>query len=167
LGSAYKDAPALGWLTITFLIFVIFIGRAIKQPLSFYLERRSSDIARAIEEGRKAKLLGQEQLALYDQKLKSLTAEIEKMKALFRDQAIREKEEKLRLAKEMESRIIRNTDDTIRANFARAKIRLADEVIALAIAKAQKSLADNNQEQMDQLLRKQLFSDLKHAHEVN
>ncbi len=168
LGSEYKDAPALGWLTITFVIFVFFIGRAIKKPLSLYLETRSRDIKRAIEEGQKAKLASAEQLAMYDQKLKSLSHEIDKMKALFAEQAAAEKSEKLRLAKEMESRIIRNTDDTIRNNIIRTKNKLAEEVIALAVASAQKSLLENQPAQMDQHLRNQLMRDLStHAPEAH
>lgn len=168
LGSEYKDAPALGWLTITFLIFVFAIGRAIQKPLSLYLETRSKDIKHAIEEGQKAKKHGQEQLALYDQKLKSLSQEINKMKAVFEEHAEAEKKEKMRLAKEMETRIVRDTEDTIRANYARTKNKLAEEVISLAVQAAQKHLLENQREEMDQHLKKQLIADLtSHARDVN
>lgn len=168
LGSDYKDAPALGWLTITFLIFIFAIGRAIQKPLSLYLETRSKDIKRAIEEGQKAKQHGQEQLALYDQKLKSLSQEIDKMKAVFEEHAQAEKKEKMRLAKEAENRIIRDTEDTIRANYTRTKNKLAEEVIALAVQTAQKNLLENKREEIDRHLKKQLIADLStHAQDVN
>lgn len=160
LGSEYKDAPALGWLSITFAIFLIVLGRTIKKPLALYLETRSNDIARAIEEGKKAKLLAEEQLATYDQKLKSLSQEIEKMKALFMEQAALEKNEKQRLAKETEARIIKNTDDTIRANWTRMKHHLAEEMVGLAISSAKKQVLANQRETMNSHLKRQLIADL-------
>ncbi len=160
LGSEYKDAPALGWLSLTFLIFVVFLGRTIKKPLALYLETRSKDIAQAIEEGQRAKLAAEAQLANYDQKLKSLGQEIEKLKALFMEQALLERQEKQRLAKEMEARIVKNTEDTIRANWARSKHHLAEEMIGLALSSAKKHVVENQREAMNQHLKKQLIAQL-------
>lgn len=160
LGSEYKDAPALGWLSITFLVFVYCIIKAVKKPLSLYLETRSKDIKRAIEEGQKAKAQAQEQLANYEQKLASLSKEIERMKQQFLEQAEAEKKEKMRLAHEIEQRIVRDTEDTIRANYTRAKNRLAQEMIELALQHAQKHIVEHQREDMDQLLKKQMITDL-------
>lgn len=161
LGSEYKDAPALGWLTITFLIFVYALIRAIKKPLSLYLETRSKDIQRAIEEGAKAKLESEQKLKLYEEKLKSLGNEIIKIKTAFMEQAEAEKKEKERLSKELEDRILRDTDDTIKANFERTKNRLAQEVIAQALKSAELTLLGQDRDHMDASLSNNLIADLK------
>ncbi|MCA9507384.1 MAG: ATP synthase F0 subunit B [Myxococcales bacterium] len=168
LGSEYKDAPALGWLTLTFLIFIYAMGRIIQKPLSLYLETRSKDIKRAIEEGQRAKAQSQKQLEEYEHKLKSLSQQIDEMKEHFREQAEAEKKEKIRLAKEVESRIMQDTEDTIRANYVRSKHKLAQEVMELAILGAQKKLSQTQQDEIDQHLKKQLLNDLStHAREIN
>lgn len=140
LGSEYKDAPALGWLTITFLIFVYLIVRQIKPSLSLYLESRSQDIRDQIEEGRLAKIEAEKKLKLYDEKLRGLSDEIAKMKEAFERQALAQKQEREQQTKEVEARLLRDADETIRANFDRSKNRLATEVIEKAIVLAEKKL---------------------------
>ena len=53
LGGEYSEAPAMGWLLITFVIFVYVMARVIKKPLASYLETRSKDIQKAVEEAAK------------------------------------------------------------------------------------------------------------------
>lgn len=161
LGAAYKDAPALGWLTITFVLFVYGVSRAIKKPLSSYLATRSKDIKQQIEEGRLAKIESEKKLLLYDEKLQSLGQEIEKMKASFIEQAHAEKRERERLAKEMEGRILRDTDDTIRANIERSKNRLAEEVINRAISLAEITIMEKKRDQVDEVLKMSFVDDLR------
>lgn len=161
LGSAYKDAPAMGFLIITFLIFVYGCIRAIRKPLSLYLETRSKDIRRQIEEGQIAKAKSEEKLKLYDEKLKSLGSEVERLKAAFSEQAQSEKIERDRLAKEVEARILQDADDTIRANYERSKNRLADEVIKQALALAEESIKANRRDQVDEFLKSAFIDDLK------
>lgn len=163
LGSQYKDAPALGWLTVTFLIFIWILVRSVKKPLSLYLETRSNDIRKAIEEGKEARLRGEEKLRLYEAKLQSLDQEIAKLKNSFMEQAAAEKAEKERWAKEASERILRDTKDTIKANFERSKNRLAQEVIRKALTDAQKTIMENERAPMDEYLKERLVSDLKSA----
>jgi F0F1-type ATP synthase membrane subunit b/b' len=161
LGSEYKDSPALGWLSITFVIFVYFVSRAVKKPLSLYLETRSKDIRRQIEEGRQAKIESEQKLKLYDEKLRSLGDEVDKMKRAFAEQAELEKIERARLAKETQARILRDADDTIRANIERAKNRLAKDAINDAIRMAEKAIAEKQRDEVDQFLQKGFVDDLR------
>ncbi len=160
LGAAYKDSPALGWLTMTFVIFVYGVCRVIKTPLSLYLETRSKDIRRQIEEGRLAKIESEKKLKLYDEKLRSLGQEIEKMKENFTEQAHAEKLERERQAREMEVRIIRDTEDTIRANIERTKNRLAEEAIVQALHLAERTIAQQQRDQVHEFLKGNFVTDL-------
>lgn len=161
LGSEYSDAPALGWLTITFVIFVYGIVFIVKKPLSLYLETRSKDIRRQIEEGLKAKIESEEKLRLYDEKLRSLDSEIEKMKAAFAEQAQAESRERERATRELEARILRDAEDTIKANFERSKNRLAEEVVARAALLAKETIVQRKRDQVDGFLKSAFIDDLK------
>lgn len=161
LGLEYKDQPALGWLIITFLIFVYGICRAIKKPLSLYLETRSKDIKRQIEEGAQAKKLSEQKLKMYEEKLKTLDSEVEKMKSVFTEQAQAEKKERQRLAKEAELRILKEAEDSIKASFERSKNRLAEEVIKTAVALAEETITKKKRDQIDGLLQGAFIEDLK------
>ena len=163
LGSAYKDSPALGWLALTFVIFVWGVAHAVRKPLSFYLATRSKDIRDQIEEGRQAKIESERKLKLYDEKLHNLGAEIEKLKHSFNEQAAAEKLERDRQNKETEARILRDAEDTIRANMERAKNRLAEEAITRAMALAEQTISEHKRREVDSVLKDSFLTDLQHS----
>lgn len=160
LGSNYKDTPALGWLFLTFFIFIYFLAKTIKKPLSLYLETRSKDIKNQIEESLKVKKESEEKLRLYEQKLASLNFEIEKMKEDFLKQARDEKKELERISLETREKILKDTEDNIKINMLRLKNRLAKEVIEMAINNAQEKLIKNSFD-IDSHLKESLLSDIK------
>lgn len=163
LGSAYKDAPALGWLLITFMIFVYALARVIKKPLSLYLQMRSKDIRQQIEEGVRAKKESEEKLRSYEAKLQSLDSEIEIMRTHFLEQAEAEKRERERSAKELETRIMREADDTIKANYERQKNRLAEEVVEKALVIAEQVITGSKRKDVDSALKSSFVHDLSHS----
>lgn len=160
LGSAYKDAPALGWLFLTFLIFVYALVRVIKKPLSLYLEVRSKDIEKQILEGKQAKAESEAKLRLYEERLRSLDREIEIMKESFLKQAEAEKHERERQVQDMEKRIIKEAEDTIKADYERQKNRLAEEVIEKAVYLAEKTIELEKRSLVDKALKNALIHDL-------
>jgi F0F1-type ATP synthase membrane subunit b/b' len=165
LGSAWSAAPAMGWLFITFVIFVWVLARAIKKPLALYLETRSNDIRKAIEEGQKAKLESEQKLRTYEEKLKTLDQEIGKMKAAFEEQAAAEAQLKESMTKEASARILKDTQDTINASFERSKNKLAAEVINTAMSKAQSVIVKSHLSEVDSSLKNSLVDDMKsYAH---
>lgn len=161
LGSAYKDAPALGWLTLTFLIFVYLIVRMVRKPMSLYLETRSKDIRRQIEEGQLALKESQDKLRVYEEKLKSLSQEIENLRASFIEQGQAEQKERRRRTEEMRTRILEEARDTIKANFERSKNRLADEVITKAMVMAEETILLKKRDQVDSHLKDLFIDDLR------
>lgn len=161
LGSAYKDAPAIGWLSITFIIFVWGIVVAVRKPLSLYLETRSKDIRRKIEEGQFLKAESEKKLAEYESKLKSLDAQIASLSQAFSETARAEKEEMIRLLGEAEGRIQKEATDMIAAEYARSKNRLSKEVMEVAITKATAKLRSGDLESLNKNLTSDLIADLK------
>lgn len=163
LGSAYSEAPALGWLFITFFIFVFGLIYAIKKPLSLYLETRSKDIRKQIEEGKEAKLESEKKLRLYEEKLNSLDREIDRLKNNFEEQAKAEQLERERLLKELEGRIAHEADDTIKASYERAKNNLAEEVVEKALKIASATIASSRLTEVDGILKRAFIEDLNSA----
>jgi len=161
LGSQYSENPAMGWLLITFVIFVWILATLIKKPLGLYLETRSKDIKHAIEEGQKAKEESEQKLRLYEEKLNSLDHEIAKMKASFLEQAQAERALKEKMTKNTGDRILKDIDDTIKANLERAKNKLAEEVISGALAKAQTAILESHLPEVDNYLKSSLVEDIK------
>ena len=161
LGSKWSEAPAMGWLLFTFVIFVGVIAYVIKKPLALYLETRSHDIRKAVEEGHKAKLESEQKLKMYEEKLKGLDAEIAKMKTAFAEQAQAERILKERITKESGARILKDAEDTIKAEFERSKNRLAEEVITGALAKAQALILESHLPEVDSYLKHSLITDIK------
>jgi len=161
LGGQWSKAPAMGWLLFTFVIFVWIMARVIKKPLGNYLETRSKDIQRALEEGQKAKQEAAQKLKNYEEKLNSLDSEIAKMKATFAEQAKAERVLKEHATKESTARILKDAEDTIKAEFERSKNRLAEEVITGALAKAQASILQSHLPEVDSYLKQSLITDIK------
>lgn len=163
LGSAYKDAPALGWLFLTFLIFVYGLMRVVKKPLGLYLETRSKDIRQQLEEAKLAKEQSEKKLLDYEEKLRLLDHEIDKMKSHFTEQALAEQKERERMRQELEQRIMREADDTIKANYEREKNRLTEEVLEKALAIAEQLIKDNKRDVVDGALRMAFVKDIQAA----
>ena len=150
------------WLAyLDVLIFIYACARTIRKPLSLYLETRSKDIRQKIEEGAIAKTQSEEKLKYYEGKLKSLNQEVELLKATFNEQAHAIRIERARSLKETEVRILKDTDDAIKANYERSKNRLAEEVIKKAMTLAEETIATKNRHQVDQLLQTTFIEDLK------
>lgn len=160
LGPAYKDAPAIGWLTLTFLIFLWLVARAVKKPLALYLETRSKDIQRQIEESRVMKLESEKNLQAMDERLRCLDQEITQLNKQFIEQAEAEKKEIARVLAQMKSRTQKETMDNIEAEAARSKNRLAKEVLTIAMLKAKEKLYKSDLKSLNTNLTRDLLLDL-------
>lgn len=140
IGEQYANTPALGWLTITFLIFVgilVFFGRpAIKR----HLETRADAVEKAIAEARRAKEDAEKRAKDAEAKLAALSGEVEKMKAEFTAQGKLEAERIATAAADMAKKIARDTEDTIGAETERAKEALRVEASKLAMQLAEERI---------------------------
>lgn len=140
IGEQYANTPALGWLTLTFLIFVgtlVWLGRpAIKR----HLELRADAVEKAIAEARRAKEDAEKRAKDAEAKLAALSGEVEKMKAEFTAQGKLEAERIATAAADMAKKIARDTEDTIGAETERAKEALRVEASKLALQLAEERI---------------------------
>lgn len=140
LGEQYKETPALGWLTITFVIFATALILILKKPLNIHLENRSIAVKRAIEEARRAKDDAEARAKAAEAKLAALDSEVRKMKADFEAQGKSEAERLENVGRVTAARIQKDAEDTIAAEVDRAQQVLRAEAGRLALELAEERI---------------------------
>ncbi len=166
LGSHYKDAPAIGWLILTFLIFMGILIKFIKKPLADFLALRSEEIKKHIEESRLEKIKSEEKLKAYELKIAALESEIALMKNNFLDLAKKEKEEMLKKSTLLANKMQTELENSIKASFDRSKNNLALQVMDMAIEKAREQIALKNSE-FDEHFKNNFIDQIKKAKEIS
>jgi F-type H+-transporting ATPase subunit b len=140
LGSAYKENPAIGWMLLTFGVFIFLIRHFVRKPLGEFLQARSAGIKNAIEEGRLAREEAAAKLAQYERRLLELDAEIARLKADFAHQGELEKA-KLKLeAEKVAAQMMKDAEQTLKAEVSRALHELKAEIALKLMDSAKASL---------------------------
>lgn len=140
LGKEYQDAPALGWVTLTWLIFVGLLYRFVKRPLKEYLEARSDGVRRALEEAQSARAEAEARAAEAEERLRRLDDEIAALKDEFRRRGEAEAQRLEALGKQTAERIAKDTEETIAAEYERAETALKAEAARLALEIAEERI---------------------------
>ena len=133
MGEQYADTPALGWLTITFLIFVGVLVFFARPAIKRYLENRADVVEKAMAEARRAKEDAERRAREAEAKLAALSGEVDKMKAEFVAQGQLEAQRIAAAAADMAKKIGRDAEDTIAAESQRAMEALRVEASRLAL----------------------------------
>lgn len=159
-GDKYAETPALGWLTITFLIFAGGVVYFVRKPLSQHLMARADTVEKAIAEATKAKEDAERRAREAEAKLAALDGEVKKMKADFESQGKAEAERMEKAAVEMSARIAKDAEDTIVAETERAREALRAEASKLALQLAEERIKGMLSAADDDRLKKSLINDL-------
>jgi F-type H+-transporting ATPase subunit b len=116
----------------------VYFGR---KPLADALVKRKEDITREMTEAQRLHEQAQERLAQYEAKLSGLTDELERIKASYREQGLRDKERIIREAKERSEKMhadaaqileqeLKHTRQLLLAETVEQATRLATQLIA-------------------------------------
>ena len=143
LGSEWAHAPALGFLMITFVVFVGLLYAAMKKPLGGYIEQRSNDVRNALEEAQKAKAAAEAKAAEYEERLSQLDGEFDKLKSDFRTRGDAEVRRLEAAGQAAAARILKDAEDTISAEFDKAQTALKLEASRLALTVAEEMIRSN------------------------
>lgn len=160
MGEGHADAPALGWLTVTFLVFaggVIYLAR---KPLSEHLQTRADTVERAIAEATRAKEAAEARARDAEAKLAALDTEVTKMRADFEAQGKAEADRIEKAAADMAAKIAKDAEDTIGAEIERAKESLRSEASKIALQLAEERIKSMLSPADDDRLKKSLIRDL-------
>jgi F-type H+-transporting ATPase subunit b len=140
VGQQYTEAPALGLLSITFVIFVAGLVWFVRPKLMTYLENRSDAVKKAIDEAKRAKEAAEARAKDAEMRLQNLEQETAKMRADFESQGKAEAERLEKLAQETAARIARDAEETIGAEADRARAALRAEAAKLALEMAEERI---------------------------
>lgn len=165
LGADYSESPALGWLSLTFILFVSILVKFLKKPLSEYLATRSDEIKKIIEENAREKAKNEEIFKSYEQKIASLSLEIEQMKKEYADIALKEQEEIISKAKIMADKMRLDMQSSMKTSLEIAKKNLAHEVMQKAMSNACEHIA-KNQEEFDEAFKKDFINKIDKVKEI-
>lgn len=160
LGSQYAQSPALGFVTITFLIFVSGLLWILKPRISSLLEERSYNVKKAIEEAQRARADAEARARDAENKLASLAGEMAKLRNEFEQQGKVELQRIEKMAEEAAVRIGKDAEDTINAESERARQVLRAEAAKLALELAEERIRGALSGDDDTRLQKALIAGL-------
>lgn len=160
IGEQYAQTPALGWVTVTFLIFVGALVYFARKPLTNHLVSRADTIETAIKEAQAAKAAAEARARDAEEKLAALAGEVDKMKADFESQGKAEADRIKMAAKDMAKKISRDAEDTINAEIERAREQLRAEASRLALQLAEERIKQMLTAADDDRLKGSLISEL-------
>lgn len=161
LGSAHKDQPALGWYTLTFVIFLLGLVRYLKKPLQIYLETRSNDIAKAINEANIARQQAEKRLLDYERRVVELDADLERLKADFIKQGEAEKKAFQASAEALSRQIALESEQTLKAEVQSAMQDLKKDMALRVIEVTQKQLEQGLNFGLSQKLKHKFADELR------
>jgi F-type H+-transporting ATPase subunit b len=140
LGAEHAHEPALGLVTMTFLIFTSALLWILRPRIRRLLEDRSYSVAKAIEEAQRARAAAEDRAREVENKLASLAGEMRTLRADFEVQGKVEMQRLEKVAHETAARIAKDAEDTIGAESERARQVLRAEAAKLALALAEERI---------------------------
>jgi F0F1-type ATP synthase membrane subunit b/b' len=140
---ANKEAPALGWYIITFVIFVGIIVHYVRKPLALYLEARALEIRKAIEEAKLAKEQAYERMAEYEARVAALDQEIANLKREFLARGEQEKKAFEQSAAKLAQQITKEAEENLVTEVRHALLSLKSDMADAIIARARSCLDSN------------------------
>lgn len=140
LSETNAEAPALGWMMVTFATFVAILYASIRRPLGTYLATRSDEVKNALEEAKQARAEAEAKAREYEERLANLDSEIEALKSDFRVRGEAEVRRLEQAGKAAADRIVKDAEDTIAAEVDRAQQALKQEAAKLSLEMAEETL---------------------------
>jgi F-type H+-transporting ATPase subunit b len=160
IGEKYAETPALGFLAITFLVFVGGLVAFARKPLADHLASRADAVEKAIAEATKAKEAALARAREAEARFAALEGEVKKMKADFEAQGKAEADRIETAAADMARKISRDTDDMIAAELERAREALRAEASKLALQLAEERIRQMLTSDDDARLKRGLVNEL-------
>lgn len=140
LWSWDQHAPPVGWYAVNFLIFVIFLVKAAKKPLTAAMQRRHDNIKATIEENQKAYDSAKDRHDTYRKKLANVDAESRELIDRSKEDGALERDRIIAGAREYAKRLREDAQTVIEQEEERARRRLQTEVAKAALKNAEDML---------------------------
>jgi len=167
IGADHSDAPALGFVFVTFAVFAGALVFLIRPKLVVLLENRSDDVKKAIDEAKRAKDAAEARARDAEEKLANLANEMTRLKQDFEAQGKIEMERIEKMAHQTAARIAKDAEDTIAAEAVRAQHTLRAEAARLALELAEERIKGALSKEDDVRLHGSLLNGLEKGNDVN
>jgi F-type H+-transporting ATPase subunit b len=153
LGTSKDKEPSLLWRKpemappfaanlVNFALFAYILVRLGKKPLQEALAKRKETILRDMEAAQKMKQDAEKRLGVYEDKLRHIQDEVERIRKDFREQGERDRERILREAQEKRDRMLRDARFMIEQESKQLRLELMRETVDAATAAAETILRD-------------------------
>jgi len=151
LGTKADEEPSLLWRhpdqgppflanIINFAVFAYVLVRFGKKPVQEALSKRKESIMKDMNAAQKMKADAQERLATYEEKLRHIDSEIERIRKDFREQGERERERIQKDAEEKREMMLKDAAFMIEQEAKQMRINLTQETVEAAMVAAQQLL---------------------------
>ncbi len=127
-----QEAPALGWLIVTFVTFVALVYKFGVAKLQAHVAERHTNVKEAIEKARIAKEKAEAEKASFEARIAQLDDEISLLKNDFRAQGQKERDRLVSIGAKGAERILRDAEDSIAAKGRMVEKSLRDELLEKA-----------------------------------
>ena len=134
------DWKTFGWRVAMFIVFIALLWYFTNKPVKKLLIKRTESIREALDAAEKAKNEAVAQMKEYEEKMVQLEKELEMMKESARKTALAEKDFMIEETKKQIELMKQFAVNTIQSETERAKHDLQEEVVNLAMEKAEKRL---------------------------
>jgi ATP synthase F0 subunit b len=133
-------SPPMILMLVNFGIVLILIGWKVRPPVMRYVRKRHESIKHALDEAARLREEAKRKLDEYTEKVSEAEAEVDKMIKEIRADAEAEKKRIIADAEAQAKALTRDAEARIAAEIERARATLEREVIAVAIAAAEKMI---------------------------
>lgn len=145
---ASSDAPVdmnalwknFGYRAIVFVLLVVIIVKLAKKPLLNFLDKRTSDIEKAIKDAKEASESAKTEMTNYEIKMKGFEKDLETMKEKSLKAAEAEKELILEDAAKQIEKLKAFAENLIESEAKKATVQLKKEAVLAALEAAEASL---------------------------
>jgi F-type H+-transporting ATPase subunit b len=135
-------SPPFMFMLINFGIVLVILGWAVMPRLQRFLGARHQTIKEALEESARLREDARAKLDEYTERAKAAEREVDEMLAAIRADAEAEKQRILADAEAQAAALARDAENRIAAEIDRARAQLEREVVAVAVAVAEKLIRD-------------------------
>jgi F-type H+-transporting ATPase subunit b len=166
LAPGESEEPMPPPFVLALLNFAIFVGLLVKfagPKISAYLRNRHETIKKDLAEAARLRLEAENKLAEYSSRLAKVNAEVDQLIGEIRADADAEKARILEEARAQAAALKKDAEERISSEIARARLELEREVVAAAVAAAERLLHDKTTASDQQALFDGFVASLKPA----
>jgi F-type H+-transporting ATPase subunit b len=130
--------PPFGFALINFVVFLFLLNKLAGKDLRAFIIARHTEVRKALDRAREVEAKAQEQLRQFEERTKSLDAEIEALLAGFRKQAESERHNIIARAENDAQKLLRDAESQVQVAIESAKRDLERKAGLLAVDLAEK-----------------------------